>query len=123
MRKLLSLRLLVFWVSMVVGGLLLGADNASKPLPLLDPGVNWDAVGALTVIAVGFVSLTWFIVSMAILSATRESEARMIALLNDPEGGYVQIRMCKIIHESDPADDNHSAGGKPMGTAKTKHKV
>mgnify|MGYP000917313722 CR=1 FL=1 len=100
-------RLALFWLSLIIGGLLLGAADP-KPANIAD-AFNWDAVGALAVIATGFVGGTWFIVSMAIHSAIVESEKsqaentmRLIAELrsdmSDPEIGFVPIRECRLLH-------------------------
>lgn len=108
MRKLLSLRLFLFWVSIIVGGLLLGAGEA-PPVYKSEPW-NWQAISALAVISIGFVSGTWFIVSMAIQSAIVASErsmndasdARFTRLreeMANPDSGYVPVRVCKILHK------------------------
>lgn len=100
------IRLVLFWFSIILGGLLLGAAE-SKPSPSMV--FNWDAVGALAVIATGFVGGTWFIVSMAIHSAILASErvqtdtfAKMITELRaemwDKDAGFVSRRECDLLH-------------------------
>jgi hypothetical protein len=108
MRKLLSFRLFLFWACIVIGGLLLGAAEKQGHSQGQE-SYNWDAIAALAVIGIGFVSGTWAIVSMAIKTAIVGSErtmndasdARFTRLkeeMSHPETGYVPVRVCKILH-------------------------
>lgn len=101
-------RIIGFWLSIVLGGILLGAASpASSPTDLY----NWDAIGALAIIATGFVGGTWFIVSMAIHSAIVQSERaqtetmmRLVAELrhemSDPESGFMPVRLAESTHQN-----------------------
>jgi hypothetical protein len=113
-----------FWLSLILAGLLLGAaEEAVTPAPPKRHApmemtttsttstttksdsmtVNWDAISALAVIAFGFVSGTWFVVSMAINSAMdsrfEKFRKEMHEELNDPDTGFVLSRECKLLHE------------------------
>jgi hypothetical protein len=107
-----SLTITLFWLSLVVAGLLLGvAEDAIPPnthrsttiSTEASTTINWDAIGALSVIAFGFVSGTWFIVSMAIHSAMdsrfEKFRVEMHKELNDPDTGFVLARECKLLHD------------------------
>ena len=88
----------VFWVLLISGGLLLGAGEPQKHV-FTEGSLNWDAVGAIAIIGISFMSGTWFIVSMAIQSAIQSAQAELRAEICDPDRGFVPIRMCTDRHQ------------------------
>lgn len=93
--------LLVFFALLISGGSMLGVGDPTKEiLPALhSSSINWEAIGAISVIGFGFLSGTWFVVSLSTMSIVAASEQKLRAEISDPQTGYVPRELCKIIHE------------------------
>jgi hypothetical protein len=92
--------LLLFFFLLFSGSSMLGVGDPGKEvLPSLHAAaINWEAVGAVSVIGMGFLSGTWFVVSMAMMSSIRASEAGLRAEFSDPAKGFVTVELCKTKH-------------------------
>ena len=82
----------------IVGGLMLGAGDPATPNIATTTQINWEAIAAMSTIAFGFIAGNWFIVSMAVMSAVRQSEAMMRAERAKALEGYIPREMCHTMH-------------------------
>lgn len=91
--------LLLFFVLLLSGGSMLGVGDPTKEIiPALHGAINWEAIGAISIIGFGFLSGTWFVVSMAMVSIVASSEQKLRAEFADPKTGYVPRELCAIMH-------------------------
>ena len=90
--------LVLFWFLLIAGGTMLGVGDPSKEILPRSFAVNWEAIGAIALIGISFISGTWFVVSMAMVSIVRESEARLRGEMADTDSGYVPVPLCKAMH-------------------------
>ena len=92
--------LVMFFFLLISGGSMLGVGDPTKEIipAMHSSSINWEAIGAITVMGFGFLSGTWFVVSLAMTSAIRSSEAGLRAEFSDPSKGFVPVEVCKTKH-------------------------